>query len=66
MYHQSASYCCLICKILSYYYNNDSLDVIEIAKISRWSENNYFGKGSGLQDEIGCCAKDFAITDYKD
>lgn len=62
----SASYCCLICKILSYYYNNDSLDVIEIAKISRWSENNYFGKGSGLQDEIGCCAKDFAITDYKD
>ena len=62
----SASYCCLICKILSYYYNNDNIDVIEIAKISRWSENNYFGKGSGLQDEIGCCAKDFAITDYKD
>ena len=61
----SASYCCLICKLLSYYYNDDKLDTIEIAKISRWSENNYFGKGSGLQDEIGCCAKDFAITDYK-
>lgn len=61
----SASYCCLICKLLSYYYNEDSLSIIDIAKISRWSENNYFGKGSGLQDEIGCCAKDFAITDYK-
>ena len=62
----SASYCVMICKILSYYYNNDSIDVITMAKISRWSENNYFGKGSGLQDEIGCCAKGFAITDYRD
>lgn len=62
----SASYCVMICKILSYYYNNDSLDVVTMAKISRWSENNYFGKGSGLQDEIGCCAEGFAITDYRD
>ena len=62
----SASYSMMICKILSYYYANDSLDVIEMAKISRWSENNFFGKGSGLQDEIGCCAKGFAITDYRD
>lgn len=62
----SASYCVMVCKILSYYYNDDALDVITMAKISRWSENTFFGKGSGLQDEIGCCAKGFAITDYRD
>ena len=62
----SASYCVMICKILSYYYNNDSLDVVTMAKISKWSENNFFGKGSGLQDEIGCCAKGFVLSDYRD
>lgn len=62
----SASYCVMICKLLSYYYNNDSLDVVTMAKISKWSENNFFGKGSGLQDEIGCCAKGFVVTDYRD
>lgn len=62
----SASYCVMVCKILSYYYNDDAIDVITMAKISRWSENHFFGKGSGLQDEIGCCAKGFAITDYRD
>lgn len=62
----SASYCVMICKLLSYYYNNDSLDVVTMAKISKWSENNYFGKGSGLQDEIGCCAKGFVISDFRD
>ena len=62
----SASYCVMVCKLLSYYYNNDSLDVVTMAKISKWSENNFFGKGSGLQDEIGCCAKGFVISDYRD
>ena len=62
----SASYCVMICKLLSYYYNNDSLDVVTMAKISKWSENNFFGKGSGLQDEIGCCAKGFVVSDYRD
>lgn len=62
----SAAYSVLFCKIISYYYNNDSVDTIEIAKISRYSENNYFGKGSGLQDQIGCCSKGFSITDYRD
>ena len=56
----------MICKLLSYYYNDDSLDVVTMAKISKWSENNFFGKGSGLQDEIGCCAKGFVISDYRD
>lgn len=60
----SAAFAVLMCKILSYYYNDDTIDVIERAKISRWSENNFFGKGSGLQDQIGCQAQGFAITDY--
>ena len=62
----SAAYCVLICKILSYYYNNDSLDSVTMAKISKWSENNYFGKGSGLLDQIGCCSKGFVRSDFLD
>jgi galactokinase len=62
----SASYGVLICKIISYYYNKDSIPVLDMCTSSRWSENNYFGKGSGLQDQIGCCSKEFAITDYYD
>lgn len=62
----SAAYSVLVCKILSYYYNNDIVNAIQRAKIARWSENNYFGKGSGLQDQIGCQTEGFAITDYKD
>ena len=62
----SAAYCVLICKILSYYYNNDSIDTVTMAKISKWSENNYFGKGSGLLDQIGCCSKGFVQSDFKD
>ena len=62
----SAAYCVLICKILSYYFNNDSLDSVTMAKISKWSENNYFGKGSGLLDQIGCCSKGFVRSDFLD
>ncbi len=62
----SAAYCVLICKILSYYYNNDSIDTVTMAKISKWSENNYFGKGSGLLDQIGCCSKGFVQSDFRD
>ncbi|MEG0034588.1 MAG: galactokinase family protein [Bacilli bacterium] len=62
----SAAFGVLVCKILSVYYNKDELTTIDIAKIVRFAENNYFGKGSGLQDEIGCCSKGFSITDYYD
>ena len=62
----SAAYCVLICKILSYYFNNDTIDSVTMAKISKWSENNYFGKGSGLLDQIGCCSKGFVRSDFLD
>ena len=62
----SASFSVLIGKMISYYYNKDKIPGMTIAKSSRWAENNYFGKGSGLQDQIGCMAEGFAFNDYKD
>lgn len=62
----SAAYCCLICKILSYFYNDDKVDTVTIAKVSRYAENAYFGKNSGLLDQIGCCSKGFSLVDFKD
>lgn len=62
----SAAYCVLICKILSYYFNNDKMDTVTIAKIARYAENVYFGKSSGLLDQIGCCSKGFSLVDFKD
>ncbi|MEG1739297.1 MAG: galactokinase family protein [Bacilli bacterium] len=62
----SAAYCTLICKILSYYYNNDKIDTVTMAKVSRFAENKFFGKNSGLLDQIGCCSKGFSMVDFKD
>jgi galactokinase len=62
----SAAYCVLVCKVISYFYNNDSIDTITIAKVSRYAENVYFGKSSGLLDQIGCCSKGFSLVDFKD
>lgn len=62
----SAAYSVLVCKIISYLYNDNKIDDITIAKISRFAENEYFGKKSGLLDQIGCCSKGFSLVDFKD
>ncbi len=60
----SASFECLIAKILGYLYNNDVVTTEEIARISQFSENVYFGKPCGLLDQTaiafgGLCELDF-------
>lgn len=62
----SAAYSMVICKLLSYFYNDNSLSVVELAKCAKWSENNYFGKNSGLQDQLGSASVGMEVIDFKD
>ena len=44
----------LITYIFSTFYNENSVSIIECARISRFAENVYFNKPSGLMDQTAC------------
>ena len=50
----SASIEVLIGEIFNSLYGDDSLSPVEIAKIGQYAENVYFGKPSGLLDQLSC------------
>ena len=50
----SASVEVLIGEIFNSLYGDDSLSPVEIAKIGQYAENVYFGKPSGLLDQLSC------------
>lgn len=39
--------------MLNYYYNNDKISLVELAKIGQFAESQYFGKPCGLLDQLG-------------
>jgi len=64
----SAAFEVLVGTILSALANDDSVSPVEIAKIAQYAENEYFGKPSGLMDQMassvgGSVTIDFADTD---
>ena len=62
----SAAFELLICQILNYLYNENKILPIELAKISKFSENEYFMKPSGLLDQTGIALGGFNFVDFKD
>jgi galactokinase len=62
----SASIEILIGSILNVLYNNGTVDVIEIAKIGQYAENEYFGKPCGLMDQIACAVGGVVEIDFQD
>lgn len=56
----------LSAEIFNSLYNNDALDPVELAKIGQYAENVYFGKPSGLLDQICCAQGGIACIDFKD
>ena len=62
----SAAFEDMVGTIENYLYNDGKVDVIEIAKISQYSENVYFGKPCGLMDQIACAAGGFVYIDFKE
>lgn len=52
--------------IQSFLYNDGKIPEIVIAKTGKFSENVYFGKPSGLLDQIGTSFNSFNFIDFKD
>lgn len=62
----SAAYEVMIATILNHFYNQGAIDPVEIAVISQYAENIYFGKPSGLMDQTTCSVGGFVTIDFKD
>lgn len=62
----SAAFETLIGTIIDVQYNDGKAGEIEIAKIGQYAENVYFGKGSGLLDQMVCSVGGFVFLDFRD
>ncbi|MCX7875504.1 MAG: hypothetical protein N2321_04960 [Melioribacteraceae bacterium] len=61
----SASFEILIAKIFSFLFNNNKISVLELAKISKYAENEYFNKPCGLMDQLTCALGGTVYIDFK-
>lgn len=62
----SAAYEVLIANLFSHLYNDGGLDAVQAAQIGQWAENRYFGKPSGLMDQMACSIGGAIAIDFKD
>lgn len=62
----SAAFEVMIGNILNHLYNGGMVDNIEIAKIAQYAENEFFGKPSGLMDQVASAAGGIVAIDFAD
>ena len=62
----SAAFEVMVGNILNYFYNDGSVDNVEIAKMAQFSENVFFGKPCGLMDQMACAVGGFVHIDFFD
>ena len=62
----SAAFEVLVGTILSYLGNDGQISAVKIAQISQYAENVYFGKPSGLMDQMASSVGGFIAIDFKD
>ena len=62
----SAAFEVLVGTIFSYLYNDGKVSPVKVAQISQYAENVYFGKPSGLMDQMACSVGGFVAIDFKD
>lgn len=56
----------LIAGVLNAYYLDGELDEVTLARIGQHAENVYFGKPSGLMDQMACALGGIAFFDFSD
>jgi galactokinase len=61
----SASFEMLVCHILNCLYNGGSVPVERMARIGQFAENVYWGKASGLLDQMACGFGGLAAMDFE-
>ena len=62
----SAAFEVAVCGILNHLYNDGRVPPLEQAQICQFAENVFFGKPSGLLDQMGCAVGGFAYVDFRD
>ena len=62
----SAAFEVMIGNILNHLYNDGKVRNEEIAKLAQYAENEYFGKPSGLMDQMACAVGGFVFIDFCD
>lgn len=62
----SASFEVLVGTIIDKHYNAGKAGAVEIAKIGQYAENVYFGKASGLMDQMVSSVGGFVFIDFED
>lgn len=62
----SAAFENLVGTIIDLYYNRGEAGAVEIAKIGQYAENRYFGKASGLMDQMVSSVGGFVAIDLAD
>jgi galactokinase len=55
----------LICRILNSLYNGGTIPVEQAARIGQFAENVYWGKGSGLLDQMACGFGGLVAMDFE-
>ena len=62
----SAAFEVQICNVINHFYNEGKVDAPELAKISQYAENVFFGKPCGLMDQTACAVGGFVAIDFAD
>ena len=62
----SAAFEVLLGTVLSGLYNEERISPVEIAKASQTAENRFFGKPSGLLDQMACAVGNLVTIDFAD
>lgn len=62
----SAAFENLVGTMIDLYYNNGKAGAVGIAKIGQYAENRYFGKASGLMDQMVSSVGGFVAIDFAD
>ena len=61
----SAAFELLIAQIFNVLYNDGKIGMLELAKAGKYAENVFFGKASGLLDQIGVAFGNISYIDFK-
>lgn len=62
----SAAFETIVGTMLNSLYAGGAVNPVQIAQIGQYAENVYFGKPSGLMDQMGCSVGGFITIDFKD
>ena len=62
----SAAFEVMIGNILNHLYNDGEVSNVDIAKMAKFAENQFFGKPCGLMDQTACAVGGFITIDFDD